>query len=292
MRLPRFEYLAPKTIEEACSALAAHSERAAAVAGGTDLFVKMKQRKVLPQYVISLKGIPGLDGITCDDRDGLRLGALVTLQSLKNSPVVKRRCRILAQAAAVEASIQIRNIATLGGNIVNASPAADAPLALVAAGARIVVVGVGGERELLLEDLFLAPGKTGLRPGELLKEILVPPLPPGSGAVYLKHALRRSDIAIVAAAVVLTLKKHACTAVRIALGSVAPTIIRAREAEALLINQVINEDLADAAALAAAKAASPIDDIRRSADYRVQGIVDTTKLAIVQALADARTAGL
>ncbi|MGD0024259.1 MAG: xanthine dehydrogenase family protein subunit M [Xanthobacteraceae bacterium] len=290
--MPRFEYLAPKTIEEACSALAAHGERAVAVAGGTDLFVKMKQRKVLPQYVVSLKGIPGLDGIAGDDTDGLRLGALVTLQSLKNSPVVKRRCGILAQAAAVEASIQIRNIATLGGNIVNASPAADAPLALVAAGARIVVVGAGGERELLLEDLFMAPGKTCLRPGELVKEILVPPLPPGSGAVYLKHALRRSDIAIVAVAVVLTLKKDACTAVRIALGSVAPTIVRAGEAEALLINQVITEDLADAAALTAAKAASPIDDIRRSADYRVQGIVDTTKLAIVQALADARTAGL
>src|SRR3972149_7677797 len=116
MRLPQFEHLTPTSLEEACSLLAAHGNGAFPMAGGTDLLVKMKHRKIVPRYVVNLKGISGLDHITHDERDGLRIGALATIQSLKHSIVVKRQCRILAQAAAAEASVQIRNLATLGGN--------------------------------------------------------------------------------------------------------------------------------------------------------------------------------
>src|ERR1035441_107851 len=115
MRLPQFEHLAPSTIEEACAFLAAHGNSALPLAGGTDLLVKMKVRKVVPQYLVDLKGISGMDSIRFSEQDGLRIGALATIQSLKNSVVVKRQCKILARSAATESSVQIRNIVTLGG---------------------------------------------------------------------------------------------------------------------------------------------------------------------------------
>ncbi len=289
MQLPQFEYLAPSTVEEACSFLMAH-ENAALLAGGTDLFVKMKNRKVMPQYVVDLKGISGMEYVRFDERDGLRIGALATIQSLKNAVAVKRHCKILVQAAAAESSVQIRNVATLGGNIVNASPAADAPLALMVAGASAVLTRDGAERRSVpLEEFFTGPGRTILRPGELLIEIHVPAAAPQTGAAYLKHATRRTDIAIVSVAVVLTLWKNICTDVRIGLGSVAPTIMRTQKAEALLIGKTIDEDLAEAAAQEAALACSPIDDIRRSSDYRRTTVAQITKLAIRQAVMDAKS---
>jgi CO/xanthine dehydrogenase FAD-binding subunit len=292
MRLPQFEHLAPSTIEEACAFLAAHGNSALPLAGGTDLLVKMKNRKVVPQYIVNLKNISGLDHIRYDDADGLRVGALVTIQALKNSVIVKRKCNILAQAAAAESSVQIRNIATLGGNIANASPAADAPLALIAAGASAVLTGVGGQREVLLEDFFTAPGKTILQPGELVSEIHVPPMPPQTGTAYLKHAVRRTDIAIVAVGVVLTLEKKVCSAIKIVLSSVAPTIIRAREAEALLVGKVLTDDLISGSARLAADESSPINDIRRTAQYRTSTIIEATKTTILHALQDAKAGGL
>jgi carbon-monoxide dehydrogenase medium subunit len=289
MRLPQFEHLAPSTIEEACAFLAAHGNSALPLAGGTDLLVKMKVRKVVPQYLVDLKGISGMDSIRFSEQDGLRIGALATIQSLKNSVVVKRQCKILAQAAATESSVQIRNIATLGGNIANASPAGDAPLALIAAGASAVLTGTGGQREVLLDTFFTAPGKTILQPGELVSEIHIPPMPPRTGAAYLKHSTRRTDIAIVSVAVVLTLVKDVCTGVKIGLGSVAPTIMRARKAEAFLTGKAISEALANAAAQVATKECSPIDDIRRSAGYRKNTVTEITKLAILQAVLDAKS---
>ena len=213
MRLPQFEYLAPATVEEACSFLAGHQPGAFILAGGTDLLVKMKARKVIPQYLVNLKTISGLDCIAYTDADGLRIGALATMQALKKSSVVKRQCKILAQACAVESSVQVRNLATLGGNIANASPAADAPLALVVAGATVVLASVGSQRKVLLQEFCTGPGKTVLAPGELITEIHVPPSAAGSGVAFLKHSLRQTDIAIVAAAVSLTLDKdkNICT---------------------------------------------------------------------------------
>jgi carbon-monoxide dehydrogenase medium subunit len=291
MHLPHFEHLAPKTIDEACSLLASHGKRAVAFAGGTDLLIKLKQRKLVPQYVVNLKGIPDLDYITYDENSGLRIGALTTIQSLKNSVTVKRRCNILEQAAGAEASVQIRNIATIGGNIVNASPAADAPLALMASAASLMVVGVGSQREISLEDFFVAPGKTVLQPGELVKEVRVPPVLPRTGAIYLKHALRRTDIAIVSVAVVLTLRDKICSDIKIGLGAVAPTIVRIRKAEALLLGRTITDDAANEAAQVAAQEASPIDDIRRSAKYRTRSITEVAKLAIIQAMKNAQSEG-
>jgi carbon-monoxide dehydrogenase medium subunit len=293
MRLPHFEYLAPGTVEEACSFLAAHQPGAFVLAGGTDLLVKMKTRKVVPRYLVNLKTISGLDSIAYTQGDGLRIGALATMQALKNSSAIQRQCRILAQACAMESSVQVRNLATLGGNIANASPAADAPLALVAADATVVLASVSGEREILLQDFFTGPGTTILFPGELIKEAHVPPSAPGTGVAFLKHALRQTDIAIVAAAVAITLDtdKKVCIKARIGLGSVAPTILRASSAEALLVGKAVNEELADAAAREAARQSRPIRDIRGSAEYREKSVFEITRKAILQAVHDARTGG-
>jgi carbon-monoxide dehydrogenase medium subunit len=222
----------------------------------------------------------------------LRIGALATIQSLKNSVTVKRHCKILAQAAGVESSVQIRNVATLGGNIANASPAADAPLALITIGASLVLVQSGGQREVLLEDFFVGPGKTVLRPGEIIREIHVPPFPPRTGGAYLKHAVRRSDIAIVSVAVNLTLADDLCHGIKIGLGSVAPTAFRARKAEGMLTGERITDELAEEAAQAAMEESRPIDDIRGYAEYRAKMVLDITKQAIMQALQEARLGGI
>ena len=292
MRLPHFEYLQPKTLEEACSLLAAHAQEVSPLAGGTDLFVKMKQRRLVPRYVVNLKSIPGMDYITYDENEGLRIGALATIQSLKNSVAVKRHCSILAQAAGVESSVQIRNVATLGGNIANASPAADAPLALVTLGASALIVRSGGQRKVLLEDFFTGPGKTVLQPGEIIREIRVASLPPRTGGAYLKHAVRRTDIAIVSCAVVLTLVDDLCNDASIGLGSVGPTAFRARKAEGLLKGKKITDEIADAAAQAAVDESRPIDDIRGYAEYRTTTVLAITRQAIMQALQDARLGGI
>jgi len=292
MRLPHFEYIAPRTLDEACSLLAMHPREASPLAGGTDLLVKMKQRRIIPRYIVNLKTIKDMDYITYDENDGLRIGALATIQSLKNSITIKRHCRILAQAAGVESSVQIRNVATLGGNIANASPAADAPLALIALGASLMLARSGGQREILLEDFFVEPGSTVLQPGEIIREIYVPPLSPHTGGAYLKHAVRRTDIAIVSIAVVLTLADDLCHGIKIGLGSVAPTAFRARKAEGLLRGKKIGEKLADAAAQAAVDESRPINDIRGYAEYRVKTVLTITKHAIMQALQDARLGGI
>jgi carbon-monoxide dehydrogenase medium subunit len=261
------------------------------LAGGTDLLVKMKNRKLVPHYIVNLKSISGLDQINYDAAGGLTIGALVTIQALKNSVTVKRNCKILAQAASAESSVQVRNIATLGGNISNASPAADAPLALIAAGASVIIAGVTSQREVLLEQFYQGPGQTFLQPGEIVTHIRVPPMVPRIGVAYLKHAVRQTDIAIVGVAVVLALQNDTCSDVKIALGSVAPTIIRATQAEALLDGKTPTDALAAQAAQLAGDQACPINDIRQSAQYRKGAITEATKTALLRALADAKAGG-
>jgi len=292
MRLPHFEYYIPESIEDACKFLRDHSGEAFPLAGGTDLFVKMKQRRIVPKYLINLKKIPDLDYIKYNENDGLRLGALTTIQSIKNSIIIKRYYKLLSEAAGIESSVQIRNIATIGGNIANASPAADAPLALIVLGANLILFSLEGERKIYIGDFFLGPGKTVLRPGEIIREIHIPPLPRDIGSSYIKHATRRTDIAIASVAVYLKLVDNICKDIRIGLGSVAPTPFRAKEAEGVLLNKEITEEMADKSAQAAVNESRPIDDIRGYADYRAKTIRIITKQAILEAVKDARLGGI
>ena len=252
MRLPQFEYFSPKTLDEACGLLERLGPRALPLAGGTDLLIKMKHRRLVPECLVNIKNISGLDRITYDEELGLSIGAMVTIQALKASALVERRAKLLHEAAAVQSSIQIRNSATIGGNIANASPAGDGPLALLVADARVILHNSAGTRELAVADIFRAPGRTALRRGELVEEIRLPPIPPQTGVAHVKHALRRTDIAIVSTAVVLTIVDGICSNVRIGLGSVAPTIARAPTAEKILVGQKLDDALIDAAADAAA----------------------------------------
>lgn len=290
-RLPDFKYEGVKTVEEACSLLAKYKDKAKVIAGGTDLLNVMKHREVLPHCLISLKNIPGLDSVDYDELQGLRIGALATHQSVADSPVVKRKFGLLATACRQIATPQIRNIATVGGNLCNAAPSADTAPPLIALGAGVKIKGLKGERVVPLEDFFVGPGENVLQTDEILTEIQIANLPPHSAGVYLKLPARTAiDLALVGVATVLTLNATHTKIVdaKIVLGAVAPTPLRARKAEGIIKGETIKDELIEKAAQAAAEEAKPISDVRGSASYRKEMVRVLTKRAIKQAAELAR----
>jgi len=287
----KFEYLEPSTIEEAISLLAKYNGKAKVIAGGTDLMVQMRKQQRRPQYVINIGFIPGLDYINYVENEELRIGSLTTIRALEKSTELKQRYPVIPQAAGQLASMAIRNIATLGGNLCNATPSADMAPALIGLSAAVKIVGPAGERMVLLEDFFTGPGNTILKTGELLMEIKVPLLPPRTGAIYLKHAIRGStDLAIVGVAAVITLEpqSEACRDVKVVLGAVAPTPMRARNAEEILKNKVITQSDIEEAGRVASAECQPISDVRSSAEYRREMVQVFTKRAIKEAVEAAK----
>jgi carbon-monoxide dehydrogenase medium subunit len=269
--LPRFEYVSCKTVEEACSLLSGPDGEALAFAGGTDLLVKMKHRKITPHALVNIKSIPNLDYIRYDENDGLRIGALARVESIANSFAVMTKFPVLAEAASVLGTPHVRTLATLGGNLCNASPAAECAPALLVMDASVKIAGLKGERIVSLESFFTGPGKSVIRAGELLTEIQVPALPPLSGGVHLKYGSRRVDIAVAGVSILMTAHGRQCREVKIALGAVGPTPFRAKKAEAILRGEMLNADRGDLiieAAKTASQESSPIDDMRGRADYR------------------------
>ena len=277
----RFQYLEPTTIEEAVSLLAAYDGEAKVIAGGTDLINLIRTKAIRPHYVVDIGRIQGLDHVRYDGDGALFIGALATLRALETSHDVKQRHPVIAQAAGQLGSMAIRNVGTLGGNLCHASPAADTAPALLSLQAEVRIAGPAGDRTVALENFFTAPGRTVLQRREILAEIRVPPMPPLSTAVYLKHASRgAADLAIVGVAVNLTLDSGCCRSVRIALGAVAPTPMRARIAEKVLDGKELNDALIEQAAQAAAAESRPITDVRASADYRREMVKVFTQWAI------------
>jgi carbon-monoxide dehydrogenase medium subunit len=267
VKLPQFEYCEPTTIEEACNLLLKYGDGARVFAGGTDLLVKMKHRQVVPRYLVSIKKIPNLDYIRYDGAI-LRIGGLATVQSIKESLPVRQRFQALNQAAGLLSTPQVRNLATIGGNLCNASPAADTAPALIASEAKVTITGKGGTRTVAVEDFFVGPGMSVLQPGEILTEIQIANLPRGTGGVYLKHGKRLSDIAVVGVGVVITLDGEVCKDIKIALASVAPIPMRAKNAEKVLKGQTVTGELIKKASLMALEEARPIDDYRAYAEHR------------------------
>ena len=279
------KYFKPKTIEEAVSLLLRHKDEARVIAGGTDLLVQLKKGEVWPRYIINIKDILNQDIITYDEKKGLRIGALATIRSLEASPVIRQKFSILAQAASELGTLQVRNYATIGGNLCNAAPSAETAPALIVLGASAKIVGSDGERTVPLENFFTGPGQTVLHADEILSEIQVPNLPPRSGSVYIARTVRKAlDLAIVGVAVVTTLDGDILRDVKIALGSVAPIPIRARRAETVVRGQRLDATLLAEAGLAASEEASPIDDVRSSAEYRRKMIGVLVGRAIRQAV--------
>jgi carbon-monoxide dehydrogenase medium subunit len=271
-RLPKFDYLDPHTIHEALSLLSQYKGRAKVIAGGTDILPKLKRREIkAPEYIIDLKGIPDLDYIKYDEVDGLRLGALVTIHAVETSPIVRERFGVLFQAAESMASAQVRNRGTLAGNLCNAVPSADTAPALLTLEADLKLTSPKGERTVNVEDFFTGPNETVLTDEEILREIHVPNLPPHSKGRYLKLTPRRSmDLAVVGVAAVVVAEDGICNDIRIALGAVAPTPIRARQAEDILRGQRLSDEVIERAARTAATECRPIRDVERNKHPKVR----------------------
>ena len=280
-----FEYFAPQSFKDAASLLLRYGSKAKLLAGGTDLCLRLERRVVDPGVVVDLKKIPALRGIKTN-RQGLTIGAVTLMEEIASSPSVRRRYAIIAEAAAVVGSIQTRNRATLGGNLCNASPAADTAPALIALSARARIASSRRQREIPLEEFFLAPGKTCLQPNELLKEIFIPTTPGKSGSSFQRCTRTAMDIALVNCAVFVSLgsKQDIIGDIRIALGAVAPTPVRARPAEAFLKGKSADADAIEKAAALAAASVSPIDDVRSSAAYRREMVRVLTRRALGEAL--------
>jgi aerobic carbon-monoxide dehydrogenase medium subunit len=287
----RFDYSAPVSLAEAISLLDRHGEAARVIAGGTDLLTALKERWEQPAYVIGLGAIPGLGYITYDEGVGLRIGAAATVRAVETSVVVRAKYPVLAYAASTLASIQIRNLATVAGNICRASPSADMPPALLVLDASVVLIGPAGERVLPLAEFFTGPGRTVRRPNELLTEIRIPTSRPHRGAAYIKHSPRRAmDLAVVGVAAAVTLQDGVCRDVRIALGAVAATPRRARRAEVVLEGSEPTAARLEDAARVSVTECSPISDARGSADYRREMVRVNTVRALQQALESTESA--
>lgn len=260
----KFEYHEPQTLDEVAALLQAYGDQARILAGGTDLLVKFRKGVIEPRHVVNIKKIPRLDCIEFT-KDGLEIGPAVTMYESEVFLARYPEYQVLAQAVHSVASCQIRNRATIVGNVCNASPAADSLPALVVLGAVVKIHGLKGERRVPVESFFTGPGKTVLLSGELVSGIVIPPVAKGAKGVYLKHSRRRFvDLAVVGLAAFYDRQN-----IKIALGAVAPTVVRAQAAEKLLAEQGLSLETASAAAKLTALSAGPISDIRSSREYRL-----------------------
>jgi|TARA_B100001146_G_scaffold36082_1_gene29478 carbon-monoxide dehydrogenase medium subunit len=291
--MKRFEYLEARTVRQAISMLQRYGENACMVAGSTDFLVRWRTGVWNPDHVINIQRVAGLSRITYSGRNGLRIGALVTIRAVEQHAAVRRYYPALAAAAASFAGVQVRNLATVGGNICNASPSGDMIPALLVFGSECKIVGADGERVVALDKLFTGPGQTVLQHGELLTEIRVPVPARNTGSHYIKHSPRGAmDIATVGVASLVSLdgRNGPCAEARIALGAVAPTPIRAYSAEDSLRGQTLTQGLLIDTANLARDGIRPIDDIRGSAEHRKEIVGVLTRRTLEQAF-NAATSG-
>ena len=284
--LPEFEYLAPLSLAQALDTLSARESGGKILSGGTDLAVQMKYGVVRPTWVMDIKGIAELQQLSFSETKGLRIGAGVTLRRILSLSSMPHGYRMLQQACEVIGSVQVKNRASLVGNICNASPSADGAPPLLCLEAQAVIASQAGTRRVALDEFFRGPGQTILKEDELLVEIIVPPPKPNAAGSYLRHTTREEmDIAVVGVAAWLALSGsgEAVAQARIALGAVASTPIRIPAAETLLIGKRPTRDVIAQAAEMAVKQAAPITDIRATAGYRRQLIRALTRRTLENA---------
>ena len=315
----RFNYLEPKTVEEAVSLLGKYDGKAKVLAGGTDLLVQMRARLIKPEYVMDFSSIPGLDYIDYDQSKGLRIGAMTTLRAIEKSTKLLKEYSLLSQAAGSIGSVAIRNVGTIGGNLCqdtkcleytqihtwglelchraggdvchavkgakrcSAMAIADTAPALICLDAMVNIFGTDGGRTVLLEDFFVSSGVVDMQHNEILMAIEVPALPANTKGVYLKHCLRGPvDFSIASVAVVLTVNGGVCEDARIGLLGVARTPIRARQAEETIKGNKIGETLIAECAQMASDEAKPIFERGVTAADKKQMIKTLTAEAIKQ----------
>ncbi|MBN1933133.1 MAG: xanthine dehydrogenase family protein subunit M [Anaerolineae bacterium] len=281
--LPSFEYVRAATRDDAIRLLGEHGESARLLMGGTDLLVRMRDGVVRPQVVIDVKHLPGMQAIHYNEQTGLTVGAAATMNQVARHPAVQAHYSLLAEATSAVASYQLRNRATIGGNLCNASPCADAAPAVLVFEADFLLYGPDGERTVPTAAFFLGPGRAALQKGELMTGLRFPVPPAGSAGRYLKLGRNKlGDLALVSVAVLGFPDGTASSGhrFRIALGAVAPTPLRVPEAEAVLADQPPGEATFALAAEKAVQAASPISDVRASAEYRSAMVRNLTLRAL------------
>jgi aerobic carbon-monoxide dehydrogenase medium subunit len=285
-----FEYRTPKNLKEVHAALQEFGPDAKLIAGGTALVIMMKQRLVRPSCVVSLRNLRGLNGVEVKD-GGLSIGGLATHRAVESSSLVRRRLPVLAETYHHVATIRVRNMATVGGGLAHADPNQDPPPTLIALGATVKAASANGSRVVPLDGFFTDYYETVLNPEEIITELFIPKVAANTGAAYIKFLPRTADdYATVSAAAVLTLDKNlkSITDVRIALGSVGTTPIRATAAEAVLRGQPVKAEAFSEAGEKAKEAVDPISDFRGSAGYKKEMAAVFVRRALEKALADVR----
>ncbi len=264
-------YVAPRTLDEAIGAFAAAGSAARIMAGGTDLLVQMRSGLVRPGLIVDIKKIGEMTEISETADGGFRVGAAVSGMELAEHARFGKVWPGVLEAVNLIGSKQVQGRASAGGNLCNGSPAGDSVPAMIAAGAVVTVQGPNGRRDMKIEDVPAGPGRTNLKPGEILVSFTLPPRPKGSGDAYLRMIPRTEmDIAVVGIGVSLTLKDGLCTAARVGLGAVAPTALLVAPAAKALIGSKLDDAALEAAAAACRAACRPIDDKRGTIAYRTK----------------------
>ncbi|MFC1891341.1 FAD binding domain-containing protein [Thermodesulfobacteriota bacterium] len=285
--MQNFEYRKANSLQDALK-LVSVSKDSVFMAGGTDLLVQIKEKLIRPKEVIDLKCIPGISGIEVTEEE-ISIGALTTIRDLEKSQDICNRIPILSRAASRLGSVQVRNKATIGGNLCNAAPSAETAPALLALEAKAEIYGSNGIRIVDMNEFFMGPGVTALEDGEVLTKLKVPLFQEPFGSVYYSLSTRKAmDIAFVGVAVIVILgEDSSINRARIALGSVSPTPIRAQAAENILEGVAMDSNKAMEAAELAAQACNPITDLRASAEYRREMVKSLCYRGLIKAYEDA-----
>jgi carbon-monoxide dehydrogenase medium subunit len=280
---PPFEYLRPSTIKEAVAMLQQHGDAAKILSGGQSLIPMMKLRLARPEYIIDINRIPGLEYIK-EDRGYLAIGGLTREADLESSDLIRSRFPIIHDTAGFIADPQVRNVATVGGNLAHGDPANDHPATMLALGAQVVATGPGGSRTITIDDFFLSLFTTALKGDEILTEIRIPMPPPHSGGAYFKLERKVGDFATVGIAAQVSLDdKGVCQKAGIGLTNVGGTPIRARKAEDSLKGKRLDDAAIREAARLAAGECEPSSDLRGPADYKKAMVTELTRRALQRA---------
>jgi CO/xanthine dehydrogenase FAD-binding subunit len=291
----KFTYLVPKTLDEAISLHESYGDQAKYIAGGTDVLVKIKEGKLAPDYLISLKHIVAQDRPFLHHETGeLYIGAFVTHRSIETSSIIRQKYPIIHDAVSNIGSVQIRNVATIGGNLVNAVPSADGAIPLIALDAKAHIYGTKGHRTAELRRFFLGPGQPDLDRGEILIELVIPPLAARTGGAYIKHGRRSAmELPMLGVGVLLSLEADmtTCAEVRICLGVAAPTPLRCLEAEKFLLGKTVDETSLSETGKIAAEESKVRDSIRGVAWYRREMVGVLVKRMGMAALQRAKSEG-
>ncbi|MBW1996544.1 MAG: FAD binding domain-containing protein [Deltaproteobacteria bacterium] len=284
--MKKFRYFQPRDISEAFNLMAEFEGKARYIAGGTDVLVRIKQRDLKPEALVSLRGIEGLGDIEADG--SLTVGGMTLLRDLEKSEDIASEYPALSQAAELLANPQVRNVATIGGNICNAAPSADCAPPLIALDATLVLEGPSGQREVPIVEFFRGPGETCLGPAEVVRSIRIPGKEPNTGMAFLKIGRVAQDLAIVNAAALVVMDGNVCRRCRLAVGAVAPVPLRLTRVERMIEGEEIGPDLLRDVEAVVKEEVKPITDVRSSEEYRreVSGVL--VRRAISQALSEVR----